>query len=354
MATEIKTFSPGETRCNQSPACRLEGTLDQCAAFVSEFEAFGKEFNPHFSNFLEGNIKDRGLREIALYAVRQSGLRERAFLVHASTDLCGADWKQTIHLAIAAECFIASALTADDVLDRASTRGGMPAVWCRWGDGAAWLVAEMLHALAQSSAGKLTGIVARAFQRSCRVVFEGQFRETLSDPSLRSTRLALELAYKRTGYLVQVCCSGPAQICGSPLEKALAMYGKNVGTAIQLADDIYDFVGDPKMMGKPLLGDLLNAQPNIVLAHALAQGGSTAGSIVREFLGQGVTKWPPNITPVINAFKDLGSIDFGMQCVRSRTVRARNALRGIPEGAPRHLLAGFLDLVALFGEPGES
>jgi len=331
--------------------------LDQRAAFVSEFEAFGDEFNPDFAKFLERNIRDRGLRERALYAVGQSGLRERAFLVRAASDVCGLAPETTISLAIAAECFIASALTADDVLDRASTRWGMPTVWRHWGDGAAWLVAEMLHALAQISAGLLPGkesdacyspVLARAFQSTCRVFFDGQFQEITSTPSsLRSKRLALELAYKRTGYLVQICCSGPALISNNPLAKPLAMYGKNIGTAIQLADDIYDFMGDPHRMGKPVLGDLLNAQPNIVLAHALVHGdGGTTGSIVEGLLGKGVNGRPPNITPVINAFKGLGSIDFGIQCLRARTVRARSTMRQLPTSSARQRLDSFIDLVS--------
>lgn len=317
---------------------------------VRESYRFANQFNPLFEHFFRKQIQNNLLLERVLYAVSLIGVRERAFLTRISCQLCGVRWSTALPIALAAECFISSALTGDDVVDRADTRWRKPTVWKRWGDDQAWLVTEMLHALAHSAidASKhaaAADVVRSSFNR----FFEGQFRE-IACKKTHSRKDAVELAMERTGCLIEACLVAPALIADSRFRKPLSAFGKNFGTAFQLADDIYDFLGDPAVMGKPILGDLLNGQPNIVLAHALDQEDGPSKRMLAYWLGRGVENRPKNIGPILHALEALGSIDFAYDLVRSHLERAKKALECIPLAKPKKLLEGFLQLISVNDE----
>lgn len=313
----------------------------------SELRRFAEQFNPLLENFLRERIQNPILRRRVLYAVSLIGVRERAFLVRVSSQLCGVKWKRALPIALAAECFISSALTADDVLDRATTRWKKPTVWKRWGDGQAWLIAELLHALAQVSLDAVEPVVAALPLRSAfRRLLEGQFKEFASS-RICSPEETVELAMERTGGLIQACLVAPSLFAASPFRKSLSIFGENLGTALQLADDIFDFVGDPALMGKPTLGDLLNGQPNIVLAHALQQKNSLQRRQVTSWLGKGTERRPNDLIPILRALEKIGSIDYAGDLLNVYVNRAKKALEGFPEGKPKRRLKGFLQVISI-------
>lgn len=123
----------------------------------------------------------------------------------------------------------------------------------------------------------------------------------------------------------------------------LRTIGSNFGIALQLADDVLDFIGDEQTMGKPILHDLLNGQPNIVLAHALS-GKSTAQShLVARWLGKGTHNHPARVAPIIRALEELGSIDYGRMMVTRYLKKANEGVLEIPEGRARRLLKRIVD-----------
>jgi octaprenyl-diphosphate synthase len=218
-----------------------------------------------------------------------------------------------------------------------------------WGDGQAWLVAEMLHALAHSAATGVHPCAEGIFRAAVRRVFEGQSQQSLAEPPW-STQQVLRLAFRRTGSLIQACVEAPALIAASGFRASLKCYGKAFGIALQIADDIYDFVGSPEVLGKPILGDLLNGQPNFLLAHALSQADSPAKEQITHSFLRGVTDSPSDPAPIVDALRELGSIDFAERLVTRYAIRGRNALKSIPEGPPRILLEGLLDLALALPE----
>jgi geranylgeranyl pyrophosphate synthase len=106
-------------------------------------------------------------------------------------------------------------------------------------------------------------------------------------------------------------------------------------------------------MGKPVLGDILNGQPNVVLAHALRQKNSHLKREVTRWVGKGTGRRPGNVTPIIEAVKALGSIDYACDVMNRYIGRARKALDRIPEGQPRSVLEGLLQLISALPEHNE-
>lgn len=280
-----------------------------------------------------------------MYAVGLSGARERAFLVRVSSQLCRVRWNEVLPIALAAELFIASAFTSDDVLDCAPTRWKKATVWKRSDSHQAWLVAETLHALAQLSLSTVQPATAAPLRAAFNRLIVGQFAQ-IQPEDLSSTQRAIELARERTGALIQACLVAPAIMADEPLRQSLATFGINFGTAFQLVDDIRDFLGAPSRMGKPILGDILNGQPNIVLAHALRQKDSHSKQEVTRWVGKGTKLRPGDATAITEALNALGSIEYARGVVKQYINGARKALDGISEGRPKAILEGFLHLIS--------
>jgi geranylgeranyl pyrophosphate synthase len=319
--------------------------MDLRGQTTTELKVFGKRFGQTLGNNVRERIRDPILQRRAIYALGLTGVRERAFLVKVSSQLCQVRWRDTSDFASAAEYFNASAFTADDVLDRGITRWKRPTVWARWGGAQAWLVAEVLHRLAEISLARVEQTVAAPLRSAFLHLLEGQFGQ-ITSKSLDSTQTAIQLARERTGKLIQACLVGPALLTGSRFRRDLASFGEDLGIAFQLADDILDFLGDPARMGKPVLSDLLNGQPNIVLAHALARKDERLARDVGKWLGKGVESCPLDVGPILKALESLGSFDYACGVLGSYVRRARNALENIPDGKPKRFLMGFLQLVS--------
>lgn len=145
----------------------------------AELCRFAATFDRTYQRFLCRHIKHKTLRRRVLYAVSLIGVRERAFLTRTSAQLCGVKWSDARPIAIAAECFIATGLTADDVLDSALTRWRKPSVYARWGAGQTWLIAEVLHGLAHTALENLNPVAAAPLRSCFRRFFEGQYRDIL-------------------------------------------------------------------------------------------------------------------------------------------------------------------------------
>lgn len=311
---------------------------------ASELCRFARQFGPVITQFIERRIRNHTLKKRVLYAVSLTGVRERAFLVKTAARLSKVRWHDAKPAAIAAEFFISSALTADDALDGAEKRWRKTTVASRWGCNEAWLIAEVLHALGHASLDSLRPDAADPMRAAYRRLLEGQFRD-IQSPPIRSIKAAIELATEKTGLLIQSCLIVPALIARSPHYASLGAFGIRFGTAFQLVDDIYDFVGDPKIMGKPILGDILNAQPNIVLAHALTRRDSTARREVKRWLARGVQARPKRPVRLLAALHQLDSVEYALHVVKSQIDQGRQALESLPPGKSRRDLERFLELI---------
>lgn len=316
----------------------------------AQLRTFAVEFNRTYERFLCRHIKHETLRRRTLYAVNLIGVRERAFLTRTAAQLCGVKWSDARPIAVAAECFMAGALTADDVLDSALTRWHKPSAYARWGDDQTWLIAEVLHGLAHTALENLEPVAAAPVRLSFRRCVEGQYRDILPRKT-QSRREAVDLAMERTGALIQACLVAPALLGHSPYVKPLSVFGEHLGTAFQLADDIWDFVGDPRIMGKPILGDLLNGQPNIVLAHALGHKEGPDKRAVLRWYGKGTRASPGNPERIVAALTRLGSLQYAQGVVEQHLARGWDSLQDIRPCRPRRVLEAFVRLIAYLPVP---
>lgn len=217
-----------------------------------------------------------GLYEPIAYTLDCGGKRIRPVLLLASCAALGGDYREAVNQALGIEMFHNFTLLHDDVMDRADMRRGKPTVHRKWNEATAILSGDaMLTMAAQLMArnvGEKAGELLELFHRTAMEVYDGQQydmdfenrMDVLLDEYMEMIRL-------KTSVLLGCACELGAIMAGadSQQRKALYDFGINLGLAFQLQDDWLDTFGDPKVFGKKIGGDIVNAKKTYLLITLL-------------------------------------------------------------------------------------
>jgi len=285
--------------------------------------------------------------------------------------MAGVAWSVVRPFAFAAELFMVSALTADDAIDGADRRSGEPSLFKLKGSAHSFLVAEWLHAVANACLTEKPSTVTEVRWREAAGEFRSAYSSLILNQYLESDEqnnpdVTLEqldmLAEGRTGGLLTACLTAPAALAGlRDLKKSLKETGKWLGIAFQHRDDILDLISAPEVLGKPIMLDLFNGQPNIVLSHALTVSTDrSAREIVLKYFGvglsnKGIFEHGPDIQgDLLSALRKSGSLQYALEVVRDYCARARQALAHVPASPAREELYAFIDLVSYIEFPWEN
>lgn len=227
------------------------------------------------------------LDRLAEYALVPPGKLLRPLLILESARSVGGFSEDLTELALAVEYLHVATLVHDDIIDGDSTRRGRPSVQAAFGLPAAIVVGDGLiletfatltgprpHNVSDTAIVAVVAAIASAGVNVCR----GQLLETELARDLNSSVAQyVEMAQLKTGALFESACRGGA-ILGTGLRKwvdALGTFGKHLGTAFQIRDDLLAFDGAPTLIGKPRESDLRNHRPTlpILLAYQRAASG---------------------------------------------------------------------------------
>ncbi|MEW6031531.1 MAG: polyprenyl synthetase family protein [Bacillota bacterium] len=266
---------------------------------------------------------------------------ERARLVRRSREkvLAAATAFELLHLA---------SLTHDDILDASPLRRGQPTTWARWGTAVALLAGDHLYgkALAQASlAGRRT---CRAFCGLVELLVEGQARELEVSGAERppGRRAYMSLATAKTAAFFAESCALGATLggAGSGTTRALRRFGRLIGQAYQLADDLLDWQGRPDRTGKPHLGDVRNGRYAFPVVAGLARRPTrVARALARVSATRPGSGVPARLEDLRLELEAAGAFEETARQVRERTRLALACLELLPPGVPRDNL----DLLAL-------
>jgi octaprenyl-diphosphate synthase len=222
---------------------------------------------------LAGN--DPLLPEVLKYSLLQGGKRLRPALAVLSSRLCGRDDDELYLLAGTFEYLHAGSLIHDDVIDHARNRRGKESVVKKYGMAAAILAGDWLHARCMHLVGSLAGqagldIVCHATQE----MVDGEFLQLryTANPAV-SEEQYLAVIHRKTALLMSATCETGALYGGADpaQQRALADYGRKIGIAFQVIDDLLDYLGDEKTTGKIVGNDFIEGKMTLPLIHALAQ-----------------------------------------------------------------------------------
>jgi geranylgeranyl pyrophosphate synthase len=288
------------------------------------------------------------LNAAAEHAISSPGKRLRTALTLLAGKLIDYRIEKLLPLSVAFEMVHLATLIHDDIIDHAATRRGIPTVNARYGDRVAILLGDYLFA---KTAGLIADVedfrIDHLFSETVASVCEGTIIELLS---VRKFDLSLDLYVERitrkTACLMAACCKGGAIVgAGSDAQIALMEeYGRNLGVAFQIVDDVLDYSGTSASIGKPAGNDFRQGLITLPLIYAIEQDGNGRASWVEEMLlsdhptdqqVQDVVSWV-TAGPAIEQAQELAG-HYGM--------RARALLSEFPSSPERDVLEELVDFV---------
>lgn len=153
------------------------------------------------------------------------------------------------------ELIHAASLLHDDVIDEAMLRRGAPSVNATHGSKVAIMLGDILYSKAFSELTAFDPSVSRAIAESVTRLSVGEMMDVAMAENFNTDRaLYLKMLYLKTATLIEAAAYGAATLAGKKAD-AYATYGKNLGLAFQIVDDILDITADEKTLGKPSLND---------------------------------------------------------------------------------------------------
>lgn len=219
------------------------------------------------------------LTEVLEYALFGGGKRVRPVLAVLAARICGCTDPEVYRLAVAFEYLHVATLVHDDVIDNAETRRGREAVGRHYGVAAAILAGDWLHARSMSLIGRYTGKQGlEVFCRATIGMVDGEFLQLRSAcvPDLTEEEY-YAVIHRKTALLIESTCEIGALFggCSRQQQQALAAYGRKLGSAFQVVDDLLDYEGDTAHTGKQTGNDF--AEGKITLPFIRAYQAATPG-----------------------------------------------------------------------------
>lgn len=212
------------------------------------------------------------LTEAARYAVSTGGKRVRPLLMSATHRAVGAPSTAPIRsLAAAFQLIHTASLVHDDVIDHSETRRGQPSVLRAFGTPLAIVSGDYLFVRAFELAAEYPKSVILRCGESVADLTEGEVLQEASRFDLSSGREHyFRVVERKTAAIIAAALASVAEIASAPLPviDGLHAYGKSIGIAFQIRDDLLDVYGDPDLLGKPLFADLREGNPTLLSLEA--------------------------------------------------------------------------------------
>jgi len=161
------------------------------------------------------------------------------------------------------ELIHAASLLHDDVIDEAMLRRGTPSVNATHGSKVAIMLGDILYSKAFSSLTSFDPAIARSIAESVTRLSVGEMMDVAMAETFNTDRdLYLEMLYLKTATLIEAAAYSAAILAGKDAQ-AYATYGKNLGLAFQIVDDILDITADEATLGKPSLNDFAEGKTTL-------------------------------------------------------------------------------------------
>lgn len=284
------------------------------------------------------------VREVLDHLQNYRGKRLRPILLLLAAQAAGGIEEGHKVLAAVVEMIHTATLVHDDVLDEATTRRHVATINSRWSNETSVLLGDYLFTHAFHLTSSLGSAEAcRLIGRATNIVCEGEMAQIGERGNLNLAEdHYLEIIEAKTAELCAVSCylgawfsnASPA-VC-----EALDGYGRALGVAFQIADDLLDVVGNEQVTGKSLGTDLQKQKLTLPLIYLLAQATPQEASHIRELLAQPNSETRPALQPYLDRY---GAIPYARTRANELIVVARQRLAVLPDTPAKQLLEEMAD-----------
>jgi octaprenyl-diphosphate synthase len=286
------------------------------------------------------------VNELVRYGCLMGGKRLRPALVLLSAKSVGKVTDQHLTMAAAMEMVHTASLIHDDILDEACVRRHLATVNARWDQQASVLLGDFLFTHAfflASSTGSASA--CQLMGRSTNIVCEGELRQKGSRGDYGLTESEYyEILDAKTAELCACSCHLGAQFAGGDeyQVECLTQYGRWLGRAFQIADDLLDVVGDESTTGKSLGTDLAQQKPTLPLIRALQVADLDQRQQMLALLqGEAIVEK----SELLRLFHELGALEYARLRGREFADKALEQLTGLPESPSQQALQRLIEFV---------
>lgn len=288
----------------------------------------------------EARSQEGILGEVTDYIVKAGGKRLRPAMAFMLARALGEVQEEHLYLAEAIELLHIASLIHDDVIDGSSLRRGQPTVNVRWSEKVSVIAGDFLFATSSSRIAdirdhRITKIIANVLSEMCRGEIE-QMRYLYS-PEI-SMEGYLTKSFQKTAVLMEGTCLSSAIISGADeaVVQAMGRYGKYLGLAFQIADDILDYVGTEKELGKAAGNDLKEGYVTAPAIYALQ--GAKGKDELRALISARFTENGKSLATALEIVRSSSSISQAKGLAKEYAQKAADQLVHLPSSPIREFL----------------
>src|SRR6266705_1012205 len=280
------------------------------------------------------------ITEIGEYLRGGGGKRIRPALLLLSSKLFNYQGRGAIRLGAVVEIIHTATLVHDDIIDEAQIRRGRPAANTQWGNSKCVLAGDWLYMQAFKVALQERNFrILDALIDLTQQMVEGELLQMEKLGKLISLDEHFDLIYRKTACLFSVCMRMGAILGGATPEQEdqVARYGRDLGMAFQIVDDVLDLTASESVLGKPVASDLREGKVTMAVIHALERctprERKLIETVVRERAFNGVTH-----AEILRILEHYGSLDSATARAGQYSESARKAICTFPDSEIKRAL----------------
>ena len=283
-------------------------------------------------------IRERLKSDVALvqqlghYIIDAGGKRLRPLLALLSARAFGYEGNTHQLLAAIIEFIHTATLLHDDVVDESDMRRGNETANALFGNAASVLVGDFLYSRAFEMMVDVNDMrVMDILANTTNVIAEGEVMQLMNIHDADTTEERyVEVIHCKTAKLFEAATRLGAVLClrNEQEEQAMANYGKHLGTAFQLIDDVLDYASNSDDMGKNVGDDLAEGKPTLPLIYAMAQGSEAQKQLIRTAIEKGGYEMIDDVQRVIH---ETGALEYTESIAKREAGLAIQQLALLPD-----------------------
>ncbi len=284
------------------------------------------------------------ISELATHIINSGGKRLRPTMVILAAQASGYTGDEHIKLAVIIEFVHTATLLHDDVVDESLKRRGKSTANAIWGNNLSVLVGDFLYSRAFQMMVEVGHMrVMELLARATNVIAEGEVQQSLNrgNPDIPETDYIEVITHKTARLFAAAAELGAvAAQLGDDQREAVSNYGLDMGIAYQLLDDLLDYRGEAKVIGKNIGDDLAEGQPTLPLIRSLETGNEKQRLVLRQAITE------PGSVPletVIEIIESGDAIAYTARRAQEHADLAKQALAQFPETAAKGAMLKLAD-----------
>ena len=319
-----------------------KASLEEIRSLVSEeWSLLDQEIEKQLSSDIEL------INNISQYIVESGGKRIRPLIVLLSARACGAsDLDRIVKAAAMIEFIHTATLLHDDVVDNSDSRRGIQTAHQSFGNESTILVGDFLYSRAFQIMVQINHMgIMEVMSDATNTIAEGEVLQLINsgNPKINKEQY-LEVIYRKTGKLFEA-----AMVVGGLLSNqsqtvlnTLQVFGKELGMAYQIVDDVLDYSSSFEIMGKDVGDDLAEGKVTLPMIYTLER----AMPDMQEMIGQAIlNKDSKNADKIIGSIQSTGSIASSVNDAKEKTEFALHSIQSLDNSKYKTALTNLAEII---------